>query len=337
MSAPITNEKIMQLGLGFWASKAFLSAVELELFTVLAQKPMTGEELAQRLGLHERGARDFLDALVSVGMLKRENGVYDNTPETALYLDKAKPTYVGGILEMANARLYPFWGRLTEGLKTGLPQNEARSGGENFFGVLYSDPARLAQFLSSMTGLSMGAAKAMAGLFPWANYKSIADVGCAQGGLIAQVASAHPHLTGIGFDLPVVRPHFENYMASFALTHRVKFQAGDFMKDPLPSADVIVMGHILHDWDLAQKKMLLQKAYAALPKGGAVVLYEAIIDDDRRKNTLGLLMSLNMLIETPGGFDYTGKDAIGWLTEAGFTNTKVQHLCGPDSMVIGVK
>jgi SAM-dependent methyltransferase len=337
MGNELTNEKIMQLGFGFFASKVLLTAIELEVFTLLAKRPLPGPELASRLGLHERGARDFFDTLVSVGMLKRDNGVYDNTPETAHYLDKAKPTYVGGILEMANARLYPFWGKLTEGLKTGMPQNEARSGGQNLFEILYSDPARLAQFLGSMTGLSMGAAKAMAGLFPWANHKTIADVGCAQGGLIAQVALAHPHLTGFGFDLPVVKPHFENYMASFDLQNRIKFHPGDFMKEPLPAADVIVMGHILHDWDLPQKKMLLKKAYAALPKGGAVILYEAIIDDDRSKNTFGLLMSLNMLIETPGGFDYSAKDAFGWMAEAGFSNLQVKHLCGPDSMVIGFK
>ncbi len=337
MTTPVTNERIMQLGLGFWESKVFLSAVELEIFTLLAQKPLNAPDLASKLGLHPRGATDFFDALVSLGMLKRVRGIYENTAEADHYLDKAKPSYVGGILEMANARLFPFWANLTEGLKTGLPQNEARSGGQGFFEILYSDPARLAQFLNSMTGLSMGAAKAMSRLFSWAKHGTIADVGCAQGGLIAQLTLAHPHLTGIGFDLPVVRPHFEKYMASFGLQDRVKFQAGDFMKDPLPTADVIVMGHILHDWDLGQKKMLLKKAYDALPAGGAVILYEAIIDDERNKNTFGLLMSLNMLIETPGGFDYTAKEAFGWMREVGFSGTYVHHLCGPDSMVVGYK
>jgi SAM-dependent methyltransferase len=337
MSDQLSNERIMQLGLGFWGSKVFLSAVELEIFTHLAQKPMRAGDLAAQLGLHARGATDFFDALVSLGMLKRVRGVYQNTAESDHFLDKAKPTYVGGILEMANARLYPFWARLTDGLKTGEPQNEARSGGQGFFEILYSDPARLAQFLNSITGLSMGAAKAMSRLFPWNKYSTVADVGCAQGGMIAQVALAHPNLKGIGFDLPVVQPHFEKYMESFGIQERIKFQAGDFMKDPMPRADVIVMGHILHDWDLDQKKMLLKKAYDALPANGAVILYEAIIDDDRSQNTFGLLMSLNMLIETPGGFDYTAHDAFGWMREAGFTGTYVHHLCGPDSMVIGYK
>ena len=97
------------------------------------------------------------------------------------------------------------------------------------------------------------------------------------------------------------------------------------------------MGHILHDWDLDVKRMLIRKAYDAIPEGGALLVYESIIDDDRSQNAFGLLMSLNMLIETPGGFDYTGADCIGWMKEAGFRDARVEHLVGPESMVIGFK
>jgi hypothetical protein len=83
--------------------------------------------------------------------------------------------------------------------------------------------------------------------------------------------------------------------------------------------------------------MLVQKCYDALPQGGALIVYEALIDDDRRNIAFGLLMSLNMLIETPGGFDFTGADCQAWMKQAGFRETRVEHLCGPDSMVIGVK
>jgi hypothetical protein len=338
MSAPtVTPDRIMQLGLGFWGSKTLLSAVELGVFTELAKGPLDGDQLRQRMGLHPRSARDFFDALVALGMLARNaDGRYANTPETEQFLDRNKPAYLGGILEMANARLYRFWGSLTEALKNGQPQNEAKTG-DDFFGVLYGTPERLKQFLKAMTGLSLPAAQAIAAKMPFSKYKTFADVGCAQGGLPVAVATAHPHLKGIGYDLPVVRPIFEEYVSSFKLQDRLSFQPGDFMKDPLPSADVIVMGHILHDWDLPTKKMLLQKAYAALPAGGSVVVFEALIDDDRRQNAFGLLMSLNMLIETPGGFDFTGADCQGWMREAGFKETRVEHLAGPDGMVVGVK
>ncbi len=331
-----TPERILSLGLGFWGSKTLLSAVEISLFTELAKGSSDLETLSERLMLHPRSARDFLDALVALGMLERNGDRYSNTPETDLFLDRAKPSYIGGMLEMANARLYPFWGSLTEALRTGQPQNEAKRG-ENFFTALYADPGRLKSFLKAMTGISLGAAMAIANKFPWDRYQSFVDVGTAQGGLPVQVAQAHDHLSGGGFDLPPVGPVFEEYVDSHGLGDRLRFYPGDFFEDPLPEADVLVMGHILHDWNLEEKKMLLAKAYEALPQGGALIVYETIIDDERRENAFGLLMSLNMLIETPGGFDYTGADCCSWMRDAGFRETYVEHLVGPDSMVVGIK
>ena len=337
MSARPSPDAIIQLGLGFWGSKTLLSACELGLFSELGSGSLGLPELSERLQLHPRSARDFVDALVALKMLRRDGDRYANTPATSMFLDRAKPTYIGGILEMANARLYSFWGSLTEALRTGELQNEAKAGGQSFFEALYEDPVRLKGFMKAMTGLSLGTVAAIAEKFPWAEYRTFADVGTAQGGLPVHVALAHPHLTGIGFDLPVIGPIFEEYVRSHDLSNRVRFQAGDFFQDALPSADVIVMGHILHDWDLDQKRHLITKVFDALPKRGAFIAFEAIIDDQRRENAFGLLMSLNMLIETQGGFDYTGADCAGWMRDAGFRETRVEHLVGPDSMVIGIK
>jgi hypothetical protein len=337
MTQPPTPDAILQTGLAFWPAKTLLSAIELGVFTELASGSETLDGLRTRLGLHPRGARDFFDTLVALGFLSRIDGRYANTASTDLFLDRRKPSYVGGILEMANARLYPFWGSLTEALKTGLPQNEVKSGGPGMFETLYADPARLKQFLEAMTGISRGANMAIARQFPWANYQTYVDVGTAQGDLAAQIALANPHLTGQGFDLPEVGPIFSDYVAGLGLAGRLTFAAGSFFTDALPKADVVLMGHILHDWDLSEKKMLVVKAYEALPKGGALVVYESIIDNDRSKNAFGLMMSLNMLIETPGGFDYTGADCEGWMKDAGFTSTRTEPLVGPDSMVVGIK
>lgn len=334
--AAMSLELIIRTGLGFWASKTLLSAVELGVFTELAGGPLDGETLRQRLGLHERGARDFFDALVAMKFLEREAGRYANTPDTDFYLDRRKPTYAGGLLEMSNARLYGHWASLTQSLRTGQPQEGSKDGASPF-ATLYSTPEKLENFLSGMTGVSLGAAMAIAERFPWRKYRTFADIGTAQGAVPVQVASRHTFLQGIGFDLAPVRPVFEKYVRANGLADRVRFQPGDFFNDPLPNADVLILGHILHDWNLEQKRALLAKAYAALPAGGALIIYEALIDNDRCENAFGLLMSLNMLIETPGGFDYTARDCAGWMHAAGFHETHVEHLTGPDSMVIGIK
>jgi hypothetical protein len=314
-----------------------LSAIEIGVFTELAHGPERFDVLCGRLGLHVRSGRDFLDALVALGFLHRQGDSYGNTPETDLFLDRKKPSYIGGILEMANARLYPFWGHLTEALRTGQPQNELKMGGPGLFETLYADPGRLKGFLAAMTGLSRGANITIARTFPWKDYHTFVDVGTAQGDLAVQIALMNPHLRGRGFDLPEVAPVFEEYAAAAGVADRVSFVPGSFFDAELPKADVVLMGHILHDWDLPTKKMLIRKAFDAIPAAGALIVYEAIIDDERSKNAFGLMMSLNMLIETPGGFDYTGADCAAWMTEAGFSATRVEPLVGPDSMVVGIK
>jgi O-methyltransferase domain/Dimerisation domain len=335
-STAVTPDAIMQLGTAYWGSKTLLSAVELKMFGLLSESgPLSADELRDRLGLHPRSARDFFDALVALRMLNRDDGRYSNTPDTDLFLDPAEPTYMGGVLEMGSTRLYGFWGSLTEGLLTGQPQSEVKTGGD-FFETVYSDPEKLAGFTAAMSGLSRAAGEAIAAKFPWRDYGSMIDIGCAQGAVPVAIAQAHEHLTGGGFDLPPVEPIFNSYVAKCGLSERLTFTAGNFFADPMPHADVLIMGHILHDWDLDQKRQLLQNAFGALPTGGALIVHEAIIDDDRRENAFGLLMSLNMLIEGIG-FDFTGADCRGWMAEVGFTRSYVEPVAGPDSIVVGIK
>ena len=304
----ITPDRIVQLGLAFRGAKTLLSAAELGVFTALAAEPLHLDTLAKQVGIHERGARDFFDALVALGMLERDaSGRYANTPATDLYLDRHKPTYIGGELEHFNAYVFPHWNLLTPALQTGEPQSGTRSAGH--YSALYADPAALETLVKGMTGGTLLVANTLAAKFPWQDYKTFLDVGTAQGCLPVQVAQAHPHLTGGGFDLPPVKPHFDNPVQQHGLSHRLRFHPGSFLEDPLPAADVMVLGRILHNWDIATKRMLLKKAYEALPSGGALIVYERLIDDGRRINAPALLASLNMLIMTAGGFDFTGADS----------------------------
>ncbi|MFI0740471.1 methyltransferase [Streptomyces sp. NPDC021100] len=332
-------DSILRIALGFQASKVLFTAVRFGVFTELAEAPLTAAELRARLGLHPRAARDFFDALVALGLLDRgpgPDGRYANTPDTARYLDRGSPAYVGCALEMYDNRLYGFWGSLADGLRTGEPQNEIKDGGE-LFGTLYKDPERLACFQQAMTGLTMRSADALAEAVDWSAHRTVADIGCAEGAMLSHLLHRHPHLRGTGLDLEAVRGNFERHRERCGPADRLSFTAGDFFADPLPRADVLLFGHILHDWDLAAKRTLLRKAYEALPEGGLVVIHESFIDDDRRENLAGLLGSLNMLIETPGGFDCTAADCRGWLAEAGFRETWTRHLAGAETMVAGRK
>ncbi|GAC1677733.1 MAG: methyltransferase [Candidatus Dormibacteraceae bacterium] len=332
---------IMQVGAGFWASKTVLSAVELELFTHLGDEAMTSEEIGERLGLHERAIYDFLDTLVALRFLDRDGdgseGWYRNTAETAAFLDKRSPTYIGGILEMFNARLYRFWGDLTEALQTGKPQNEIKHTGKPMFDELYSDPARLEQFMGAMQGISAGNFHLLAEKFDFSRYKTVCDVGGATGQLSTILATRHPHLRCTSYDLPVVTPIAEKAIAAAGLADRVAAASGDFFADPLPRADVITMGMILHDWNVERKTHLIRSAYEALPEGGAFIIVENLIDDARRENAFGLMMSLNMLIEFGDAFDFTGSDFAGWCREAGFQEIEILPLAGPASAGIAYK
>lgn len=338
-----TPENIMKIGTGFWASKILLSAVKFQIFTTLAEKKtMSAIELKSLLGFNctDRNVYDYLDAITTFGFLKREGlletAKYSNSIDTDFFLDKKKTSYIGGMLEMLNNRLYNFWGNLEDGLKTGLPQNEAKNGG-NLFEALYSDANRLNEFIHAMSGIQMGNFMAFSQAFDFSKYKTLVDVGGSAGLLSLMVAKHQAHMNCTTWDLPPVEPIANATIQQFQLGDRVKTAKGNFFNDAIPAADVVVMGNILHDWDEETKIMLMQKAYDALPIGGAFVAIEGIIDDERNKNVFGMMMSLNMLIETGKGFDYTFADFNKWANKVGFKSTSLIPLAGPSSAAIAYK
>jgi hypothetical protein len=332
---------ILQTAFAFWSSKVLLTAVEFDVFTKLGNRHVTGTELGAEVGIHPRGISDFFDALVAMKVLDRAgdgaSATYRNTPTSALYLDRQSPRYIGGILGMLNARLFRFWNDLPEALRTGQPQNEVKHGQKGIFEELYSELPKLEQFMGAMTGLSRINFEAFAAKFDFSSFKTLCDVGGATGLLCIEVARRHPHLQCISFDLPPVEPIARRHIAAAGLGNHIGTAAGDFFKDPLPKADLITMGMILHDWNLEKKMHLIRAAYEALPPGGALVAIEALIDDARRENLFGLLMSLNMLIEFGDAFDYSGADFRGWCAEVGFRTFDVIHLAGASSAAVAYK
>ena len=326
----------MRLGYAFREAKALLSAVELGVFDTLAEQSLPLEALRQQIGIHPRGARDFLDSLVALGLLARDaDGRYSNRPIADHYLVRSRPTYLGQLFDHLSTREYPHWHMLTRALRTGQAQFGTQSIGH--YPELYADQENVETFAGAMSGGSLLVARALVAKFAWRRYRTMIDIGAAEGCLPVHLARTHPHLAAAGFDLPAVGPVFERYVRAHGLSDRVKFHPGDFLNDPLPAADVLVMGRVLHNWDLATKKMLLAKAFAALPADGVLIVYERLIDDERRTSSSGLLDSLNMLVMTDGGFDFTANDCIGWMKEAGFNGMLVEPLTGDQSMIVGIK
>jgi hypothetical protein len=329
-------DDILEIGFAFRKSRALLSAVELGVFTVLADGPLAEGALAARLRIHERGARDFLDALVSLRLLERDSASrYANAPIAAAYLDARQPSYLGGLFDYLNEGMYPAWAKLTPALRTGQPQAGPLAAGG--FSTFYSDGAVAETFLRGMTGASLLVGRALAGNFPWSEHRSFADIGTAQGGIAVEIARAHAHLCGIGFDLPSVQKLFNHYVRGSGAQERVSFQAGDFFKDPLPRVDVLILGRVLHNWDIPTRQMLLDKAYAALPRDGALIVHDALIDDARQERPHCILSSLNMLIQTAGGSEYTAADCRGWMEAAGFTLARVVPLAAMQTALIATK
>jgi phospholipid N-methyltransferase len=327
----------MEIGHGFWAAKTLLCAVKLGVFTELDHNgAQTVDELEAALGLHPRASRDFLDALVALDLLDRKDGRYRNTPESEAFLVEGKPTSLAGWFEMFNDRLYLFWGNLEEALRTGRPQNELEDEQSHpFEEAIYQDDRNLEQFVGAMTSLSMGTAEVLAREFPWAEHESVVDLGTSEGIVPRRIAEENGHIQAIGADLPRIEPYFRDFIGESPAADRLEFRAADFFADePLPAADVYILGHILHDWSLEDKRAILSKVAEAVNPGGAIIVYGTMIDEERRDAELPLLMSLNMLIETPEGFDYTAGECIEWIHETGFEGGEARPLPGPETMVV---
>jgi precorrin-6B methylase 2 len=328
-------DRILDIGFAFRKSKVLLSAVELDLFTILGSGALDGATLAHRLAIQTRGSMEFFDALVTLGLLDRDAaGRYISPPDCARYLNRSSADYIGGILEHLNSRMYGTWSKLGSALRSGLPQSGAL--GDGGYTALYETELALDHFLRAMTASSMLVATSLAAAFPWNSVRSFADIGAAQGCVACEIAKAHPHLTGIGFDLPQVGTAFTRYVAERSLTQRLAFAAGDFMTDDLPSADVLILGRILHNWGDVTKARLLAKARHALPVGGHLIVYDPMLDESRSSGP-ALFAGLTMLLETTEGREYSVRECHDWLAEAGFGELQVIALDRAHVAILGRK
>jgi len=326
---------IKRLGNGFCHAKLLLTAGELGLFASLASVgPCTAPEIQERLGLHPRGCRDFLNALVLLGLLTREGDRYGNSAVTTAHLVPGVATYMGGFLDRSNRVLYPAWASLGDALRTGLPQVPAAH--SDAFGRMLEDPAQLGQYLGMMDSVNGLLAPELASAFDWTGHQLLVDVGGARGNLAAQLIIAHPHLSAWVFDLPVMEAPLRDHVRPLVSPGRIRFRGGDFFSDPLPEGDVLILGHVLHNWSPAERQLLVKKAFAATRPGGALLVYDAMLEDDPA-DLARVLVSLNMLLVTAGGSEYPVSECRGWLADAGFEAISDCALGPADTLVIGRK
>jgi SAM-dependent methyltransferase len=316
----LTPAPLTRILLGFCRSRLLMSAAEVNLFGLLATGGRTEPQLRAELNLHPRYARDFLDALTSLGVLTKEGDQYTNTELAARFLDPGRPSYLGGFLELAAGMQWTAWGRLTRALRTGEIQisSTADTGRELFRASVDDDPERVRRFMAAMDSHSTRIGDELARRVDWSSYQTFADIGGARGNLAAHIVLGQPHLRGICFDRPASELFFTEHIAVKGLTGKVVFQAGDFFTDPLPAADVLIYGHVLHDWDPETRKALIRRAYQALRPGGALIIYDRMIDDQLSDPDV-LLFSLTFMLTSAGGSEYRVGECLQWLRDAGFT------------------
>lgn len=323
-----TPADILRLGNAFCDAKALLTGVELGLFTLLADRPATVEEIRTELELHGRGLWDLLNLLVALGLLERDAGTYRNTESGERYLVRGRQSYVGGFLERSNRNLYPAYGRLSEALRTGRPQTGSS------FDEVAQNPQILRQFVHMMDALTHTLGPHVVEAHDWTRHKSVLDVGGCRGNLATQIVTAQPHLEGHVFDIPQMQPFFDEFVAETGMTDRVTFHGGSFFEvDELPAADVVVLGHVLHDWDPQQRKDLVALAYAAVNPGGALLVYDRMLEDEP-SHVENLVISLDMLLVTDGGSEYTVTELLDHAAAAGCTDVTAEPLGHDDTLVV---
>ncbi|MWK36728.1 methyltransferase [Actinomadura sp. J1-007] len=323
-----TAHGILRLGNAYCEAQALLTAVELGLFTALHGAPATDRDLGERLGLPGRGLRDLLALLAALGLLLEEDGRYRNTPAADEHLVAGRPGFVGGSLLGAKANLYPLWNGLTETLRSGKPRSTSDG-----FEAMLRDPEELRRYIRMMEGALAPLVPGLVSAIDWTARRSVLDVGGCAGDLAGRLVTEFPWLTGRVFDLPQMAGPFDERMAELGLAGKVRFHAGDFFRDPLPRADVLILGHVLHNWSPERREILIRKAFQAVRPGGVLMVHDRMLAD-ARPAVDNLVASLIMALVTEEGEEYTVGELSGLAESAGFASVTHRPLEDNETLVL---
>ncbi|KFZ76912.1 hypothetical protein ED92_40220 [Amycolatopsis sp. MJM2582] len=317
----------MQIADGFRIAKVLAVALELEIFANLRDGgTTTAEEFSERYRIHRRPARMLLAACASLGLLDRVDGRYRNSAISEEFLVPGKRYYFGDLVRFTDRREYGAWDRLEWAIRNNRPTTWDPDSTEET-DLFSGDGAMLDMFWSMLSSGAMYTARSLAASFDFRPYDRLLDVGGAAGAFCIELCSHYSRLEATVYDLEFVCEGARKAISEAGLSDRIDTHAGDFFQQELPSGyDLMLLSNVLHDWGEGDNRKLLGKCHAALADGGTLLIAESFVNDDETGPVAGAISSLNMLIETTEGQNYTRAEYTAWLTEAGFIDVRTAGL-----------
>lgn len=313
---------IVDLIEAFRRSKTMFTAVSMGVFDLLETGALPADQIAARTNSSSEGMERLLEACVSLGLLAAANGMFRNTELAGTYLRRSSPHSLAGYIVYSDLALYPMWAHLEDAVREASPRWEQTFGGSaTIFEHFFSTPEKMRAFLMGMHGFGVTTSPRVVRAFDLSRFHTLADLGGATGHLAIAAVEAWPKLRAVVFDLPKVIPFSQEQIAASHATGRIQTAAGDFFSDELPAADLFALGRILHDWPEEKIRLLLARIYRSLPRGGALLIAEKLLDEDRAGPVSAHMQSLSMLVCTEGK-ERSLEEYRELLTAAGFSQVE---------------
>lgn len=328
---------VVELIHAFRYSKILFVAVSLGIFDLLGSGPRAAHDLAQAVGADVDALGRLLDACVGLRLLRKDSGKYANEPVAQTYLHRDSDSTLTGYILYSDRALYPLWGKLEDAVREGTNRWQQVFGATgSLFDHFFKTDAAQRDFLAGMHGFGLLSSPRVIEAFDLTPYRRLVDLGGATGHLAMAACERYPKLRAAVFDLPSVIEVTKEYVGKRGFQDRIELISGDFFKDPLPEADLFSLGRILHDWSEEKIRLLLGKIYARLPRGGALLIAERLLDETKTAPLNALAQSLNMLVCTDGK-ERTLSEYTAFLREAGFAEVEGKRTGAPLDAILAVK
>ncbi|NMB83470.1 MAG: acetylserotonin O-methyltransferase [Ignavibacteria bacterium] len=321
----LTPDSIRNIANSFQQSRIILTAIELEIFTVLDKHLMQSEDVAQKINCDPRAVNRLMNALVALGFLRKVHGKFYNTETSAKYLIKGKPEYMGNLDHTNN--LWDSWSTLTEAVRHGksvLDRPRKNDNREDFIAAMHYRAQREAKIISLMLDLN--------------NVNKMLDIGGGSGAFTYEFMSVNPNMKGVIFDLPNIIPITKKYADQYQLGNRLNFIEGDYLVDQFGNGyDLILLSAIVHINSYEQNKELIKKCSDSLNAGGQIIIRDFIMNDDRTEPANAAMFSLNMLVGTEYGDTYTESEMKEWFINSGINQVIRKDTGFGSNLLIGIK